>query len=641
MSDINNNNKSVSIKERNSLYTLALELESEEDNEDVSIDTIMKRLKSKSGIINLLKKNFNFDIEKISKRSEKDKHEMYELLKIIYNFKFKSDDISDESKINGVGANEYVKKIKSCADNPQKNKRSLLKLFSKPSLENLNTEFSKASKFGDVHDDLFKIIKSYVDDSEERYRLIYEEKILWEQLIGVLNFWVFGNLVPGNEKYYEIHLARVNKRMGMMLERLKNINITFDFNKLENKEGVFKTFFNLLTYYEIICNNSDKIKMNSVAYYADSPDKEYIDIFKQVYKNDVNMYELDQIEENINNLSTLSDNELWKLITYGKYNESVADLYKFAIRYYKTVVNWIYKRQVDEARNKETPAFGYPKESNRMNVYNAMHLIMKEECSKKDFDIRNLGKTGGLVSVFQELFFIHIFKPTFENKHLKYNSTHTQLTKAIKDKGKANAALIRYITRRVENRLAMNLGVQNLMNKKREIESKIYEIKGMIFKYQNIDDMVFVNEMIAHFLYLLIIDDEDVIGVWKYIYDILVKYFTQNNLQVDIVIGAKNAKRIVSLWRELKCLDLYEFKQFMNEIIYTLDRFYMLKDNRENKTLEFKATCNITQEVACVVYYSLSEDKMSFNRFEYKCDKKIYDRIKTLGLDSIAELFSC
>ena len=70
MSDINNNNKSVSIKERNSLYTLALELESEEDNEDVSIDTIMKRLKSKSGIINLLKKNFNFDIEKFSKRSE-------------------------------------------------------------------------------------------------------------------------------------------------------------------------------------------------------------------------------------------------------------------------------------------------------------------------------------------------------------------------------------------------------------------------------------------------------------------------------------------------------------------------------------------------------------------------------------------
>lgn len=620
MSDINNKAEPLSIRERNSLYALALELESEEDNEKVSIDTILKRLKSESGIINLLKRNFDFDIEKISARSDKDKYEMYELLKVIYKFKFKSDD-----------------KSKPHTQNKQK---AIIKLFSKPSLENLNTEYSQVSKFGDVYTDFSKKIKPYVDDAEERYSRIYKENIQWEQLIGILNFWVIDDNVFSNEEHYDFYLNNVDNKMESLLLFFKTINQTFDFNKLENQDGVFKTFFNLLTYYEIICNNSDKIKMNRKKYGVKPPDKKYIDQYREIYGKNVDKNELEQIEKHINNFSKLSDNELWKLITYNKYNENEASSYRFAIKHYKTIVNWIYKRYVDEAKTEETPIFGFTKESDCKNIYNAQYDFLKQKCSSEDFDIRELPPTDFLVAIFQELAYIHEMGLTFENKHLQYTVTDTPLTKVIKDEEFASATIIRYIIRRIENRLALNLGVYKLMEKKRKIETKIYQLKEVIFKYQNIDDMEFISQMLSHFLWLFLIEDEDVANTWARIYFELNDLLIKNNIPIDIVINEEKSKSIMIMCKELSAVDLNEIDLFIKQVSNTFCWFNLFGYICENERIESSVTFNITSEVSGVLYFSIHKDQISFDRFEYECDEKIYKKIDSLGLYPLLELLS-
>ena len=43
---------------------------------------------------------------------------------------------------------------------------------------------------------------------------------------------------------------------------------------------------------------------------------------------------MEQIEKYTENLSKLSDNELWDFITYGEYNENDKNSYRFAIKNY-------------------------------------------------------------------------------------------------------------------------------------------------------------------------------------------------------------------------------------------------------------------------------------------------------------------
>ena len=71
---------------------------------------------------------------------------------------------------------------------------------------------------------------------------------------------------------------------------------------------------------------------------------------------------------------------------------------------------------------------------------------------------------------------------------------------ALKKPEEADAVVLQAWIKKLENRTAINYGSYDLIQKKREIETTIYEIKSIIYSYRNLDDLEFVNSVICHFV---------------------------------------------------------------------------------------------------------------------------------------------
>ena len=156
------------------------------------------------------------------------------------------------------------------------------------------------------------------------------------------------------------------------------------------------------------------------------------------------------------------------------------------------------------------------------------------------------------------------------NKYLQYNNTNTSLTKAIKDGENADAVIIKYVLRRVDNRVALNSGVKNLFDKEREIIIKISHIKELIFKYQNINDMYLVNEICAHYFLLSTLDDDMVnnfiLGIVNYVDELCV----ENKCEIIEIFMPENDKSIVNMFKELIYTnddEIFRFKEFLSECV--------------------------------------------------------------------------
>lgn len=621
MADINNktestmHNKCDSINKRNSLYNLAKVLVSE-SNSGIDEDTVTKRLNSKGGIIKQLKNNLNFDIKKIAQSSEDNKYEMYELLKIIYKFNF--EDESDDEPAN----------------------KTIMKIFQKPTLKNLITEYSPNSRFGNIYFKFLEKIIPYVDDVDNRYDRIYDGNCFWEQFIGVLKWKSIAKDSLERIEYYSNYFDRVNEVAESVLHCLEKISQTFDFHKIEDTDGVFNTFFNLLVYFEINCNNEDRIKINSEIYDTTPPSQEYIERYRKNRYENVNINELEQIEKYTENLSKLSDNELWDFITYGEYNENDKNSYRFAIKNYMTVVHWLFDRYLDEAKNEEAPAFGAPAESGYKNMYNIQYDYFKQKCSDENFDLKSFQKKNFIIAVFQELVNIHKNKYTFSNKYLQYNNTNTSLTKAIKDGENADAVIIKYVLRRVDNRVALNSGVKNLFDKEREIIIKISHIKELIFKYQNINDMYLVNEICAHYFLLSTLDDDMVNNFVLGIVDCVGELFGENKCEITEILMPKYNKSIVNVYKELIYTnddEIFRFKEFLLKCIRYA---YKLYERDSDKKILGVWDINIAPGVKGIVHVSIFKDKIIYDKFEYSVADVILNRIESLGLEPLIELFS-
>lgn len=71
---------------------------------------------------------------------------------------------------------------------------------------------------------------------------------------------------------------------------------------------------------------------------------------------------------------------------------------------------------------------------------------------------------------------------------------------AIKNPSTVDAIVMQVWMKKLENRIAVNFGAYDLIKKKREIETTIYEIKKVIYSYRNLDDLEFMNDVLSHFV---------------------------------------------------------------------------------------------------------------------------------------------
>ena len=105
-----------------------------------------------------------------------------------------------------------------------------------------------------------------------------------------------------------------------------------------------------------------------------------------------------------------------------------------------------------------------------------------------------------LVIIMQELIYNKKFGDKISNDYYGNKNKNRSLMAALKNPKKADAVVLQAWINKLENRTAVNFGAFDLIQKKREIETIIYEIKSIIYSFRNLNDLEFVNATICHFV---------------------------------------------------------------------------------------------------------------------------------------------
>lgn len=122
-----------------------------------------------SGIVNKLNKLLRTDVEEIVKAAESDE-ERFKLLKLI--------------KLIYYIEKDGTAKSNKCSDG---NVRILITdVLQKPRLENVKTEYSEKSVYGEYFEELFSKVKSQVPDADERIKKIEEMNAYWEYITNIV-----------------------------------------------------------------------------------------------------------------------------------------------------------------------------------------------------------------------------------------------------------------------------------------------------------------------------------------------------------------------------------------------------------------------------------------------------------------------
>lgn len=552
-----------------------------EDKKIQGEETLRDKFKNfdKSGIMDKLKDNLNFDMESIAKNSKLELYDMFKILKLIYYIEKDGYPKYKQVQFNNV-------------------RIQITDILAKPRLSNINTELSKSSVYGEIFDSLFNKIKAEVNDADERCARLEKINLYWEYITAKIFDYVVSDVALNDQDSAMAELERINDFLKYKILNKLRDNANF---KTLSPEGVMKTFFNILACHRLLCFEYDKININYEYIVNEHPSQSYIDFFKA---NDNCMVYWNILPEITKVLSEKDDNDvalkvLCK-IPYDLDNDNLdIKLYKYAVSKVKTVASWVEKH-----RNADY--------SQGIHV-NMLIVIMQEIIANK----KNCSK--------------------IVNDYYGYKNKYKSMTNALNNPDTADSVVIQAWLTKLENRTAVNFGALELLKKKREVENNIYEIKKIIYSYQNLDDLEFVNNFLFHFVYRASISR----GLAK--------------IKCEEFIS-KIKRKLHSTARE-KCkfqifpvnLNVYDmFREFLfdknniegtiiERIAKEINQFY----KNDNVVVHNSTKCyfdvHFDKDIIYHFVYTFSIDKMS-NIFrhhyfiELKSDDIVY-KIKTLGLD--------
>lgn len=345
----------------------------------------------------------------------------------------------------------------------EEDKVRFIDILSKPRLDNIPTETASKSKYGDVFSEIFNAVQSEISNANERYKLIEYINNYWEYLIDELMEYVISDAALKNPAMAAYELDRINTYLnGKILQRMSNLK----HDDCSYEEGVMNTFYNILCCHRMMCNDVDRININYRICMSPPPESEYVNCFKKNEHYVITEELISCIKRilDFGNEAEVDDGARLALylISYGKgVSTEERKYYNFALKHFNTAVNWMNKHTI---------------------VDNSDGVFFTE-----------------FVCIMQEIIHVQKNDERFCNDYYGNKYTNKPLLVAIKKPQNADAVIIQAWVKKIQNRFAVNSGAYELITLKREVENAIYEIKSEIYKFQNINDIEFVNDVICNF----------------------------------------------------------------------------------------------------------------------------------------------
>lgn len=458
----------------------------------------------KSGLIDLLKSELEFDIEAIAGDSKAERFDMYKLLKLLFN-------------IEKVGAPQKKKGF----EDVDKIRTPFIKILANPRTANIKTPYTTKTVHGDTFEKVFNAVKGGVADSKRRIALIDEMNGYWDYIIEKQFDYVISDMALEQPESSLEELRRIHRFLDKMLNQLAGNNP----HEKSQPEGVLQTFFNILLTHQQLCYERDRIKINYEICLCEKPSSKYCELFKKYEGVMVGYEAIALVKRHLKyyktrKLTEEEENTVDLILGFASYFTNIPDSdckhYKYAFDKLETVAKWL-------------------------------------EDAKPQYDFTNGIPFPVLVTIIQEIVFLK--KNASENTipiDVTTIKPHPEtLLSALKKDNGTKAILIQAWLTRIENRFSVNYGSWELIEEKRKIETAVYEIKSVIFEYRNLDDLLFVNSFLARFVGRSTSSRKYAMEIGNQFAETLFAKLARNGIIIENAVCLPEAKNVYDMFREL------------------------------------------------------------------------------------------
>ena len=538
--------------------------------------------KQGSGLINKLKKYLNFDAEKMSRVSSKEKFDEMKLLKELF-------------YIEKDGLPKYVNDYNPTANS----KVRIINILAKPRLSNIESYYSESSVYGKIFKNLFSNIKSNVPDAEKRIDIIEDIEAYW-QLISQQHFdYVNSNMALADMESSLKNLQRINRTLKTILDKLD-----FDYRNLHmSTEGIMNTFFNILLVHRRLCYETDRIKVTQFIDIDFQPNTEYIELFRK--------YEYET-------LKTSKASMFKKALEWGKKPEEINNVFNL-ISYCKEI----------------------PKEEYRHYKYafDHVHIVLDMMSKEKLTDYSEEVYLALFVSVVQEIVYVkkNSDKLVIRNDYYGYNPNGTTLLSALKNpENEVDAILVHIWIRRVETRFSINYGAHALITEKNKTELLLFQIKEFIYGYRNLNELKIANEYLIHMVRIASTHNQYV-DDGRYFFELwLEQHLKRYGIKISQFVLLDHPCDIYDLFREFIFAYKYEVNTYLNtlaeQVADTINKYGPYDITHKFSIIEKDGTCR-----KCYFDYKcdIIDKKFIYKGFGFIYSDEEKDNIKKLGLKNI------
>ena len=212
---------------------------------------------------------------------------------------------------------------------------------------------------------------------------------------------------------------------------------------------------------------------------------------------------------------------------------------------------------------------------------------------------------------------------------------------AVKNPNMADAVVLQAWINKLENRTAVNFGAFDLIQKKREIEITIYEIKSIIYSYRNLDDLEFANSVIYHFSARSIMSRSLAMNI-GYRFAKKVIYHLNDELKSKIKFNMwSEGINVLDMFREF-LIDRSDIEQCVaSEVARQINEFYEKDDGITGRSMRVDFEVYISEKYCkdfmLIYFLDKSTDTLTYKQFYEVCSDTDADRMMSLGLEKFVK----
>ena len=536
----------------------------------------------KSGLINKLQKHLKFDLEKIVGNNPKERFDMLRLLKILYY-------IEKEGPFRYRGTKNEENDLVNA-------KLPIINILANPRLENIYTEYSNNSLYGEVFENLFNDVRYMIDDDELRCNEYEKICNKWLFTTKKLFDYVISDRALKYPENAEYELDRINRFLNTKI--LKKLDFEYPFN-LEYKDGVLKNFFNVLNAHKLLCYDNERI---DIIYNKDNlphnPTKEYRDLYLKYEDRIVPWEFLDEIDlQLLNKIDSYYAKFVLDLISYMQnIDNSEIKHYRYALKHVKKVSTLL-------------------NEHKEIDFFKGINLSI-------------------FVAIMQEIIDIKRNNIYIENKYYGIPHTKISLKTCITNPEKCNPILKFVLISRIDNRFNINYGSYQLVEKKHQIELALYKIKEIILNYRNLNDMINVNDFIYRFISRSLFSVEVAIEFGENLHKAIIKKLKQS--AKNIIFDATYCTGIVDFYKEL-FFDKKGYEDLIKNLSEQINNFFSNNYFQPDIFLKHNFKLNNKDFLINYIIDKKSNRFIYLHFFEVTPDTKV-DELSKLGLEKFQKI---